>query len=253
MPIRKPTPAFAVAVGALVVSLGGTSYAVTQVGSDEITDGSVRSVDIRDNTIRSKDVRDGTIRRGDLAPGVLTSGPRGATGPRGAQGPAGRPGQPGQPGQPGEDGQDGAPARWVLINAAGQIEAQSGGFTVAAAYPTLPNTATTGDNSLRAAGNVYINAREDLSDNAIVATIALQNQLDLNGDGVTNGRAAGPDVNPEFSGEISATRCGIATVVSCAPMDTNNANHFVVSPRNSDGSVTVDGARKRFYVVIAGD
>ncbi len=249
MPIPKPTPAFAVAVGALVVSLGGTSYAVTQVGSDEIADGSVRSVDLRDGTVRSKDVRDGTIRRGDLAPGVLRSGPRGAVGPRGPQGPAGRPGQPGQPGQPGADG---APARWVLVDAAGQIEAQSGGFTVAAAYPTLANTATSGDNSLRAAGNVYIDAGEDLSDNAIVATVALQNQLDLNGDGVTNGRAVGPDLNPEFSGEISATRCGIAGVVSCAPMNTNNASHFVVSPRNSDGSVTQDGARKRFYVVIAG-
>ena len=36
MQIRKPSPAFAVAVAALVVSLGGTSYAVAQIGSGDI-------------------------------------------------------------------------------------------------------------------------------------------------------------------------------------------------------------------------
>lgn len=252
MRIRKPTPAFAVAVGALVVSLGGTSYAVTQIGSADIRDGSVRSVDIRDDTVRSGDIRNGTLRRADFADGVLVPGPRGKTGPRGPQGPAGQDGTDGTDGTNGEDGTDGAPARWLLINAAGEIEAQSGGFTIAAAYPTLANTAPSGDNSLRAAGNIYINAGEDLSDNGIVATIALQNQLDQNADGITNGRAPGEDTNPEFSGEISATRCGIAMVVACAPEGTNNANHFVVSPRNSDGTVTLPGARKRFYVVIGG-
>lgn len=158
----------------------------------------------------------------------------------------GGPSNPGEQGRPGQE-------RWLLINANGEIEAQSGGFSVAAAYPVLPNTAATGDNSLRAAGNVYISAGEDLSDNGIVATIALQNQTDLNGDGITNGRAAGADANPEFSGEISATLCGLPGVVGCAPAGTNNATHFVVSPRNSDGSPTAPGARKRFYVVITGD
>ncbi|MCX6399808.1 MAG: hypothetical protein NTX33_07755 [Propionibacteriales bacterium] len=154
---------------------------------------------------------------------------------------------------PGNSGENGRPGqeRWLLINANGQIEAQSGGFTVAAAYPTLANTAATGDNSLRAAGNVYINSGEDLSNNGIVATIGLQNQLDQNADGITNGRAALPDANPEFSGEISASVCGVAGVVACAPLGTNNTDHFVVSPRNSDGTVTQPGARKRFYVVIS--
>ncbi len=43
------------------------------------------------------------------------------------------------------------------------------------------------------------------------------------------------------------------TVVNCAPPGTANVNHLVVSPRNSDGSFTTDGARKRFYVVVTGD
>ena len=42
-------------------------------------------------------------------------------------------------------------------------------------------------------------------------------------------------------------------VVNCAPAGTDNTNHLVVSPRNSDGSFTTDGARKRFYVVVTGD
>lgn len=156
---------------------------------------------------------------------------------------------PDNPGEQGNPGQE----RWVLIDANGQIEAQSGGFTIAAAYPTLTNTAATGDNSLRAAGNVYISAGEDLSDNGIVTTIALQNQVDQNADGITNGRAPNENANPEFSGEISATLCGVAGVVACAPAGTNNTSHFVVSPRNSDGTVTQPGARKRFYVVISSD
>lgn len=159
-----------------------------------------------------------------------------------AQGPE----NPSESGRPGQE-------RWLIVNAAGEIEAQSGGFTIAAAYPTLANTAPSGDNSLRAAGNVYIDSGEDLRDNGIATTIALQNQVDQNGDGVTNGRAAGPDANPEFSGEISATLCGLPSVVACAPAGTNNARHFVVSPRNSDGSVTQPGARKRFYIVVTGD
>lgn len=155
-------------------------------------------------------------------------------------------GDPSEQGRPGQE-------RWLLVNANGQIEAQSGGFTVAAAYPTLANTAASGDNSLRAAGNVYIDAGEDLADNGITATIALQNQVDQNGDGITNGRAGAADANPEFSGEISASVCGLAGVVACAPAGTNNTGHFVVSPRNSDGTVTQPGARKRFYVIVSSD
>ncbi|WP_370289182.1 hypothetical protein [Nocardioides sp.] len=242
MRLRKPTPSFVVATGALVVALGGTSYAAIKVGSEEIKNNSVRSVDIKNGTLQSRDFAPGTLRFGPRGPVGLP----GKTGPQGPQGPAGAQGPQGEKG-------DSGPSRWLLIDAAGNIEAQSGGFTVAAAYPTLPNTAAApGDNSLRANGNVYINAGEDLSDNGIVVTIALQNQVDQNGDTIVNGRAPLADANPEFSGEISASRCGIAGVVACAPTGTNNANHFVVSPRNSDGTVTTETTRKRFYVVISG-
>ena len=120
-----------------------------------------------------------------------------------------------------------------------------------AAYPTLaPMGADVA--GLRANGKVYINAGENLANNAVIATIALQNTADLNGDAILNGRAPGADANPEFSGEISAAMCQPG-VVNCAPPGTGNTNHLVVSPRNSDGSFTTDGARKRFYVVVTGD
>jgi hypothetical protein len=130
--------------------------------------------------------------------------------------------------------------RWALVNAAGEIEAQSGGFTVKSAYGPPAG----------AVGNVYIDAGEDLSNAAITTTIALQNQVDQDGDGITNGRAPGADANPEFSGEITATRCAIPGVVACAPTGTNTNTHFVVSPRLSDGTVTTAGDRKRFYVTV---
>jgi hypothetical protein len=55
---------------------------------------------------------------------------------------------------------------------------------------------------------------------------------------------------PSFSGEISASKCNVAGLVMCAPKDTNTDEYVVVSPRNTDGTGTAPGARKRFYVVI---
>ncbi|MDP2709725.1 MAG: hypothetical protein Q8O56_00780 [Solirubrobacteraceae bacterium] len=139
-----------------------------------------------------------------------------------------------------------AKSRWFLVNAAGQIEAQSGGFTITTCYPADPAAAN---------GNCYVDTGADLTNKGINATIALQNTTDQNGDGITNGTAPGADANPEFSGEISASRCftpGEGAIVNCAPTGTNNPNHVVISPRNSDGTATTDGTRKRFYVTIAG-
>jgi hypothetical protein len=223
----------AVAVMALVVASTGTSYAAGLIGSADIRNNSVQSQDIKDRTIKGRDIkndvigsnkiRNGSLKSRDFKAGQLPSGP---------QGPAGV-------------------GRWALVDATGAIIAQSGGFSVTAAYPTLaPMGADVA--GLRANGNVYINAGEDLSDNGILAVVALQNTVDQNGDTITNGRAPGEDANPEFSGEIAAAMCQPG-VVNCAPPGTGNANHLVVSPRNSDGSFTTDGNRKRFYVVVTGD
>ena len=137
-----------------------------------------------------------------------------------------------------------ARSRWVVVNAAGEIESQSGGFRVVSAYGS--NGAPAG-----AAGNVYIDAGEDLNNNGIAATLGLNNAVDVDGGGMA-GRTPGPDANAEFSGEVVASRCAITGIVGCAPPGANEPDTFVVSPRLSDGQVTENATRKRFQVVITG-
>ena len=50
-----------VALTALFVALGGTSYAVTTFGSKQIKNNTIRSIDIKNRTIRSKDIAKGVI------------------------------------------------------------------------------------------------------------------------------------------------------------------------------------------------
>ncbi len=80
------TSAHLMAGAALFISLGGTSYAVTQLPK---------------NSVGSPQVKDGSLSAKDLQKGVLTSGPAGAAGargPRGADGPAGPAGPTGPAG-----------------------------------------------------------------------------------------------------------------------------------------------------------
>jgi hypothetical protein len=213
--MRLPSPSLSISVAALVVALGGTGYAAAQIDSDDVKKNSLTSQDIKNQTLTSKDIANGSVRPKDLKDGTIP-----------------------------------VATRWALVNATGEIEAQSGGFEVKAAYGVGATGVTV---PAGAVANVYIDANEPLDDNSVVASIALQNQVDQNANGNTNGLAAGSDANPEFSGEITSTQCGIAGVVGCAPTDTNNIDHFVVSPRLSDGSPTTALDRKRFYIIITGD
>ena len=119
--------------------------------------------------------------------------------------------------------------RWLLLDENGEIEDQSGGFTVIDAYET---------NS-----NAYIDAGNSLVGKGFSATIAIQNQIDVGNPTIGN-----------VNGEVSVTRCQIPGVVECAPPDAKNEDALVVSPRNSDGSAAaVSGsgeATKRVYVTV---
>ncbi len=236
---KRPSLSLVISLIALVVAMGGTSYAAGLIGTSDLKNNAVTSGKIKNDTVKSADVRDGSLKSKDFAGGL----------PSGAQGPRGLPGV----------------NRWALIGADGTIAAQSGGFTLVAGYPTLTNTAPVGmpDNSLRANGNVYLNANEDLSDNGIFATIVLQNTVDQDGGG-SAGRTTGADANAEFSGEIAVSRCNVGAPTTpptgptnCAPAGAQNATSFVVSPRLSNGGVTSGvapaGNRKAFYVIITGD
>jgi hypothetical protein len=103
----RPTPATIVSVLALVVATGGTSYAALSITGKDVVNQSLSGKDIENQTLTGKDVKNASLKGKDFAPGQLPAGPQGPQGPAGA-------------------------GRWVLINAAGQIEAQSGGFSVTA-------------------------------------------------------------------------------------------------------------------------
>jgi hypothetical protein len=64
--MRRPSPAMAVALIALFVALGGSSWAALRIGSGQIVNNSVRSKDLRNNDVRGKDVRRSTLGGSDV-------------------------------------------------------------------------------------------------------------------------------------------------------------------------------------------
>jgi hypothetical protein len=103
--VRRPSPALVVACTALVVALGGTGYAATQlppdsvgrvqiregaVGSAQLRDGAIRAQDMSAGSVASKQVQDHSVRARDLASGVIP--PRSTTAVRQSGGEAVAPG-----------------------------------------------------------------------------------------------------------------------------------------------------------------
>ena len=84
--VRLPSPALVVALIALFIALGGTSYAVTQLPKN-----SVGTKQLKKNSVTSAKINDGTIVTADLsaAARLALAGATGAQGPAGPQGPAG--------------------------------------------------------------------------------------------------------------------------------------------------------------------
>ena len=58
---RHPSPSLVISLVDLFVSLGGASYAVTQIGTSQIKNGAVTGKKIRNSTIRSRDVRKNSL------------------------------------------------------------------------------------------------------------------------------------------------------------------------------------------------
>jgi hypothetical protein len=55
--LRTPSPAMVVACVSLFVSLGGVSYAVATIGSNDIINGSIRNRDFKDGTLRGQEAK----------------------------------------------------------------------------------------------------------------------------------------------------------------------------------------------------
>jgi hypothetical protein len=102
------TYANVVATLALFVALGGTSYAVNQLGSNDIRDNSIRSRDVHDNSLRSRDIHNRTLLAKDFKRGQLPKPGHGSRGPRGLRGLRGRTGKTGRRGKTGSPGVSGA-------------------------------------------------------------------------------------------------------------------------------------------------
>jgi hypothetical protein len=212
----RPSAAMIVACIALVAAIGGSAYAAAKLDSSDIQDRSLKGKDLVDDTLRGRQVRERSL-------GEVPAAARADTAATAARADVAANAEL----LGGESAAD-QKVRWLLFNEQGQIEDQSGGFRVLDAFQT---------NS-----NVYIDAGESLVGKGLIASIAIQNQVDVDGmDG---------DAEPDFDGEISVTRCQIPGVVDCAPPSAKNVNALVVSPRNSDGSPTTQTTRKRFYVQV---
>jgi hypothetical protein len=108
-PRLRPSPALIFAIIALLVALGGTGYAASQlprnsVGTSQIRKGAVTGGKVCKNAITTVKVKNGSLLGKDFRAGQLPAGPKGDKGDPGLQGPQGPAGPRGEPGQPGRDG-----------------------------------------------------------------------------------------------------------------------------------------------------
>jgi len=213
-----PSPALIIACIALFGALGGGAYAAAT--------GSIDSREIKNNTVRGKDIKNGSIRNPDFKNGTL----RGQEAKRnGFGGGAIKESTLGKvPSAAAADTVGGSTAgqldtRWATVNAAGQIEAQSGEITAVNCY--------------QANSNCYLSFGEDVRNRGITATI----------------NASNTTVPTRLTGLIGATACGLATV-NCAPPGTESNNVVVVAPREEGGDADTApaGNRYRFTVTVTG-
>lgn len=99
----RVSPAMVVAVLALLLAVGGTSYAGSKLAKN-----SIGAKQLKNNSVRSAEVKNGSLTSSDFGNGQLPSGARGPAGADGARGPAGADGVTGATGQAGANGDPGA-------------------------------------------------------------------------------------------------------------------------------------------------
>ena len=120
--------------------------------------------------------------------------------------------------------------RWLLLNEAGDIEEQSGGFTV---------VSKPGINGQPPANpNIYVDAGSSLKGRGLTATLAIQNLLDRDGNG---------SADPAFKGDVAVGRCNTAAI-GCVPNGTNVDTVLVV--RALADNATATSQTRRVYVQV---
>ena len=91
---RLPSPAMIVACVALVVALGGVSYAATvlpknSVGTSQVQKKAITASKLHKNAVNGLKVKDGSLMAADFKAGQLPAGPRGPKGDAGTPGVSG--------------------------------------------------------------------------------------------------------------------------------------------------------------------
>jgi hypothetical protein len=108
----------AIALVALFVALGGTSYAALNMPAN-----SVGTKQLRNGAVTAAKVRKGSLLAKDFKPGQLPRGPQGLAGVQGS------PGQQGQKGDPGMAGAPGTARAYALVNTGPGFTGPHPGFT----------------------------------------------------------------------------------------------------------------------------
>ena len=143
---RRPSPALVVASIALVVALGGTSYAAVVLPAN-----SVGTKQLKANAVTSAKVLNGSLMKADFKTGQVPAGPAGPTGPTGPAGAAGATGATGATG------------------AAGPSDAYAGFKNGPVAMPGSLSTIAT--LNIPSAGNYVVVAKAWLFDNVNTAVL----------------------------------------------------------------------------------
>jgi hypothetical protein len=159
----RPSPAMTIALVALFVALGGTSFAAVRlsipansVGTPQLRTGAVTNQKLARNAVTSSKVANHSITAVDIAPGALPVGPTGPPGPTG----------------PG--------ARWVLVSKDGHVIAQSPGLQATVARP---------DN-----GHYYVNFGSPVTGHVLSGTsVRHDDDGDLRGSVVVSACGGGPE------------------------------------------------------------
>jgi hypothetical protein len=201
---------------ALFVAMGGVSYAVSagSIDSRAVKDGSIRNKDFKDGTLRGQEAKRNGFGGGAIKESSLEKVPSAAA----------------------ADSVDGKNAaglvtRWALVNENGDIEEQSGGFTVVS-KPGINGQPTTNP-------NVYISAGSSLVGKGLNVSTAIQNRIDRNGDATAD---------PAFNGDTAVGRCNTAAI-NCVPAGTNADNVLVVRSLVDNTDATTQ--TRRFYVEVS--
>jgi len=124
----RPAAALVVSIIALIVALGGSSYAAfslpkNSVGTKQLRKNAVGGLKIANSAVTSAKVKDGSLLAADFKAGQLPAGPRG---PKGDKGDTGVPGPKGEKGAQGAKGDKGDPAATHVITRQGALGSLAG-------------------------------------------------------------------------------------------------------------------------------